>query len=139
MLTRIAIAFACAGLTACATSPTTTDSGRYLQILSQSGDKVIAEIDTRAGGMLDCSTQAHFVLQSRPTAKVRCSATSSTDPLPYSYVAHNQSSESDGYRPSSPYLVRASTAAVCASMRDATARPDAKVKIFEDRCGSKRS
>ena len=137
MRARLVATLACAGLAACATS-SPAGGGRYLQILNAQ-KAVVAEFDTGSGGQMPCKNQLHFVLQARPSTIARCSDSASTDALPYSFVAHNQSAESDGLRPSSPYLVRASTAELCAVMRNSTARPDAKVKIIQDHCGAARA
>lgn len=125
-----ALLFACAGLPA---DPGGIGQGQYLQVFS--GSTVVAEIDTSNAGMLPCSQQAYQLLQQNPSLKdrVRCAFARSTDPLPFGFRAHRRLAESDGFKPSAPYLTRVSTAQLCRTMRDATAAVERTV-ILEDGC-----
>ena len=123
-------------LTGCAVSPLDpkgVGSGRYFQILH--GDRVIVEMDTSTAGMMDCSLQASMAMQQTPSlsGRTRCSDLTAPDPLPYSFRAHRQLTESDGYKRSSPYLTRTSTSQLCTSFRDA-ARKMEKTVIVEEGC-----
>lgn len=117
-------------LAACATS-SSVGEGRYL--LVSVGGKVVAEIDTGNGGMASCANQVAMTGNRNPQVTMHCAAEPAKEPLAFSYRAHQQVRESDGYKPSSPYWVRADTRARCATMRDATRRGD-KTVILEDRC-----
>ena len=128
-------------LSACAGSvidPQSVGQGRYLQFLQ--GTTVFVETDTSNAGMMDCSNQAYQIMQQTPSFKgrTRCSFQPSNDSLPFSYRAHRQLNESDGFKPSSPYLTRTSTSQVCISMRRATAALE-KTVILEDHCGAQES
>jgi hypothetical protein len=123
---QIAAASTALALTGCATPA----GGRYLLI--SSGERVVAEIDTGAGGQNSCSNQVAMIrLHAGYVAS--CSDAPASSPLPYSYKVHMQVRESDGFKPSSPYWVRTDTKARCASMRDGTSRGE-KVVIIENRC-----
>jgi hypothetical protein len=126
---RAVLAGAIAALgTGCATLG--AGEGRYF--LVSSGQHVVAEIDTGAGGMVSCGNQLAMTRLS-PGFTARCAQDPSPDPLPFAYKVHHQVRESDGFKPSSPYWVRTDTKARCSSMRDATARRE-KTVILEDRC-----
>jgi hypothetical protein len=117
-------------VTACATA---VGEGRYMLIGNQAG-RVVVEIDTGNGGMASCANQVAMASQSRPSGVAyRCSTVPSEDPLPYSFVAHQQTRESDGFKPSQPYRVRVADRARCAQVRDSTARGE-KTVIVEDHC-----
>ena len=121
------------GLAALAACATTSGEGRYMQVSNAAG-RVVVEIDTGNGGMASCANQVAMVSANRPAGVTyRCSATPSDEPLPYSFVAHQQTRESDGLKPSQPYRVRVADQARCAVVRDATARGE-KTVIVEDRC-----
>ena len=130
------LAMASISLVGCAGSafdPESVGQGRYLQFLQ--GTRVVVEVDTSNAGMMDCSHQAYLSMQQAPTLKGRakCSFQPTSDPLPFSYRAHRQLNESDGFRPSSPYLTRTLTSQVCVTMRRATSALE-KTVILEDHC-----
>ena len=115
---------------ACATA---VGEGRYMLVADPAG-RVVVEIDTGNGGMASCANQVAMVAQAPPAGVTyRCSAAPSGDPLPYFFVAHQRTRESDGFKPSQPYRIRAADRARCAQVRDATAREE-KTVIVEDRC-----
>lgn len=104
--------------------------GRYLLI--SSGQRVVSEVDTGAGGLVSCNH--HLAMLQLPGGMTaRCSQAAASEPLPFSYKVHAQVLESDGFKPSSPYWVRADTRMRCMAMRD-NARRGEKVVIVEDRC-----
>ena len=118
-----------------AIDPDGIGAGRFLQIVDRSG-RVIVEMDTHNGGMLNCPNQANILIQeNRNLAPLtKCSDKSFANALPFSFLAHRQLRESDGYRPASPYMTRALTGQVCIELRDATGKME-KTVILEDRCG----
>ena len=61
-------------------------------------------------------------------------ATPSAEALPFTFKAHQRTMESDGFQPSSPYLVRTADRGRCVRMRNETARME-KTVIVEDHCG----
>lgn len=136
--TFIVGAFALA-LAGCSTvDPNNIGTGRYLQVLDQSGSAVL-ETDTHNAGLLNCPNQANLLIQQNPKLAplTKCSDTSFAAALPFSFVAHIQLRESDGYRPASPYRTRTRTSEICANLREATAKME-KTVILEDHCdGSK--
>ena len=120
----------------CAKSPNAAPaigSGQYLQF--SNGSAVIAETDTTSAGLMNCPNQANLAVQQNPVlaGKVKCAAGPATETLAFSFKAHNQSTESDGLKRSSPFVTRASTSALCKKMRDATKAQQSTV-ILEDRC-----
>jgi len=129
-LAMTALLVGCAGSVG---DPAGVGQGQYLQVLS--GSTVVAEIDTSNTGMMACSQQAYQLLQQNPTlqGKLRCASTRTGDALPFGFRAHRRLAESDGFKPSAPYLTRVSTAQLCRTMRDATAAAERTV-ILEDGC-----
>ena len=117
------------------TDPQAVGSGRYLQFLR--GGVVIAEMDTSNVGMMNCPNQAYLSIQQTPSlaGNTKCSDIMSIDPLPFSFRAHIQLTESDGYKRSSPYLTRTLTSQLCDSIRQATSAAE-KTVILEDNCSS---
>lgn len=128
---RLATWLAPLALAACATTAPNVGEGRYL--LVSVGGKVVAEIDTGTGGMASCANQVAMTGNRNPQVTMHCAAEPAKVPLAYSYRAHQQTRESDGFKPSSPYWVRADSSARCATMREATRRSE-KTVILEDRC-----
>ena len=122
-------------LSACAVDPQSVGSGQYLQLL-QSG-KVVLETDTSNAGMLNCPNTAYRLMQEQPAmvGQVKCSSQPTSDPLPFSFRAHRQLTESDEYRRATPYLTRTATSQLCVSNRQATSKLE-KTVVLEDRCGS---
>jgi len=127
------LAVLCMGLAGCATTESGSAEGRYLQV-SNAG-RVVAEIDTGAGGMASCGNQIAMMKANRSggVTDMRCSPTPSAEPLPFGFVVQQMQRESDGFKPSSPYLVRVDTRVRCVRIREETARAE-KTVIVEDRC-----
>jgi hypothetical protein len=114
--------------------PHSVGKGRYLQFFDQGG-RVIAETDTHMAGLMSCPNQAYLAIQKNPSISglLRCSEQSLSGVLPFYFLAHRQHSESDGYLRSSPYMVRAMTSQLCASLRQETSKME-KTVILENNC-----
>jgi hypothetical protein len=131
----VTLVFIVLALPACGTiDPNNIGMGRYLQVFDRTG-RVVIETDTHNAGLMNCPNQANLLIQGHPTlaSLTKCSDTSFAASLPFSFIAHMQLRESDGYRPSSPYLTRVLTREACINMRDATAKME-KTIIVEDHC-----
>ncbi len=132
----LTVLYASALLIGCAstTDPNSVGTGRYLQFFSRDG-RVIVEMDTHMSGMMNCPNQAYHSIQSNPTmaSLTKCSNQSFAGVLPFSFLAHRRLNESDGYRPSSPYLTRTSTSQLCTTIRQDTSKME-KTFIVEDNC-----
>jgi hypothetical protein len=114
--------------------PNNIGTGRYLQVFDRSGRAVI-ETDTHNAGLLNCPNQANQLIQQQPTLAplTKCSDSSFAGSLPFSFVAHVQLRESDGFRPSSPYMTRTLTSEICVTVRQSAAQME-KTVILEDNC-----
>jgi len=125
----------CCGLFGCAMqpSPTSVGNGRYLQGLV--GTEVMFEMDVVAAGHMNCPNQVGMLVQQNPKISGRCAHEPTTQPMPYSYKAHFQTNTGDEVRPSSPYVMRWHTSALCSAGRAATAAQP-KAVILEDHCDS---
>lgn len=136
--TGISAVLAVAVATGCANTfvdPENVGIGRYLHIYRDGA--ILFETDTHNAGLLNCPNQAYQIIQSNPslTGAVKCSDRSFPETLIYSFVAHRQLTESDGFRRSSPYVTRTSNIQTCVSQRDATSKLE-KTVILEDNCRS---
>ncbi len=86
----------------------TTGTGDWLQV---SKDGVVhAEMNTRDAGHQSCQSQAALMQRANPQLSVVCAHTRTVQPLPYSYKALAQQ---DGFKPSSPYVMRLATLRGC--------------------------
>lgn len=133
---KFALALAGLTLAACSTvDPNSIGSGRFLQVFDGNG-RVVMESDTHNAGLMNCPNQANLLIQSSPVLAqlTKCSDTSFASSLPFSFIAHRQQRESDGYRPSSPYRTRLLTREACINLRDTMAKME-KTVILEDHCG----
>jgi hypothetical protein len=112
--------------------PGVVGNGRFLQIYS--GTQVVWEMDVIAAGHMNCANQAAMVINRNPTKPevVKCSHAPAAG-LNYSYTAHNRSTESDGFRFSSPYTVRVLSTGLCSTSL-AAEKSSEKVVILEDHC-----
>lgn len=110
-------------------------NGQYLQVLR--GQTVILETDTSNAGMMNCPNQVYRLIRDHPSmsSTTKCSSRATTDSLPFSFRAHRQLTESDGYKRASPFITRTATSQMCATIREATAKMEQTV-ILEDSCGA---
>lgn len=114
--------------------PDSIGNGRYLQVFDRNG-RAVLETDTHNAGLLNCLSQANQLIQQQPTFAplTKCSDKSVAGSLPFSFIAHVQQRESDGYVPSSPYMTRTLTPQICVTLRQAAAQME-KTVILKDNC-----
>ena len=110
-------------------------SGSYLQVLA--AGRVVVERDFSGTGFRPCTAVAVRMIQSSPALKgqVRCAPMPADSPLPYSFVAHVQKTESDEVMPTGPFRTRTATPQMCVRWRDTTSRQE-KTVITQQNCGS---
>jgi len=110
-------------------------SGSYLQVLASG--RVVVERDFSGTGFRPCTTVAAQLVRNMPALKgqVRCAPAPADSPLPYSFVAHVQKTESDEVLPSGPFLTRTATPQLCVRWRDALGRQE-KTVITQQSCGA---
>ncbi|MEJ8857399.1 hypothetical protein WKW79_22695 [Variovorax robiniae] len=110
-------------------------NGQYFQVLDKAGS-VISESDAPKKGFQNCPNSAYEAMRSEPTlsGRVRCAVEPSRESLPYMFSARNTKSVgADQVLPTSAFVVRSRTAAICAAVLKATSAEE-KVVILEDRC-----